>query len=558
MASLTLEQQKEYIKCALDFSYYARTYLSIEDKTKGAGVYVPFELFPFQENIVDTYEKNDKVLTNKYRQAGITTLTCAYASWKLNFFPKTKIAVVANNLDLAKDELFTKIINFLDGLPDWLYTGIKDGGKNTEKNKIFTNGSQIQARAAGKQGLRGYSPNFVIVDEVAFLEYGYEFWTSAGNSISTGGKVFFISTPNGRDRLFYEIYKGSRAKENDFFINEINWYEDERLNKDLKWVKGKDEIIEKDQNKFKELIIKGYKPTSSWFVKQCRTMNNDPKRIAQELEGKFVGSGGSVIEDEYISYQEKVNVIEPISFAEENENMWIFKKPEEGKKYILTSDVSLGNADDFSTIQILDVETLEQVAEYQGKIPPDILGELIYKWATLYNNAYVVVDITGGYGVTTVLKLRELEYKNLHYSNVKSNTYKDRMDGLENYDKQFPGFVVGENRTWVIESLCRAMRENNIIIRSARSIIEFGTFIYVNNRPDHARGSHDDLLFALAMAVYVIESSFNQINKNIEMTKAMLSSWKVVNAGDRVSDFNSQVRDNNGNTKKIQSNFFVF
>ena len=65
-----------------------------------------------------------------------------------------------------------------------------------------------------------------------------------------------------------------------------------------------------------------------------------------------------------------------------------------------------------STIEVIDFETREQVMEYQGKIPPDVLAEIVYNYGEKYK-AYVVVDITGGMGVTTVLKLVEMEYKNL-------------------------------------------------------------------------------------------------------------------------------------------------
>ena len=39
------------------------------------------------------------------------------------------------------------------------------------------------------------------------------------------------------------------------------------------------------------------------------------------------------------------------------------------------------------------------------------------------------------------------------------------------------------------------------------------------------KGKHDDLIMALAMALYVGESSFSQLQKSDEMTKAMLNSW---------------------------------
>jgi hypothetical protein len=55
------------------------------------------------------------------------------------------------------------------------------------------------------------------------------------------------------------------------------------------------------------------------------------------------------------------------------------------------------------------------------------------------------------------------------------------------------------------------------------------TFIYLNGRPDHQRGQHDDLIMGISMAIYVGESSFNKLEKVVERTKIMLESWTVVN-----------------------------
>ena len=49
--------------------------------------------------------------------------------------------------------------------------------------------------------------------------------------------------------------------------------------------------------------------------------------------------------------------------------------------------------------------------------------------------------------------------------------------------------------------------------------------MYVNGRPDHQKGQHDDLIMAMAMAIYVGESSFTKLEKSTEQAKAMIESW---------------------------------
>jgi hypothetical protein len=53
------------------------------------------------------------------------------------------------------------------------------------------------------------------------------------------------------------------------------------------------------------------------------------------------------------------------------------------------------------------------------------------------------------------------------------------------------------------------------------------SFVYINGRPDHQKGGHDDLIMSIAMAMYVAEASFSQLTKVTEQTKAMINSWTM-------------------------------
>jgi hypothetical protein len=185
-------------------------------------------------------------------------------------------------------------------------------------------------------------------------------------------------------------------------------------------------------------------------------------------------------------------------------------------------DVSRGDSEDYSTFQILDFTTREQVAEYVGKIPPDILAEICYKWAMMYS-AFIVVDITGGMGVTTSRKLQELGYKDL---------YTDGLDATNRWkwdpktQDKIPGLNFNNKRVQIIAMFEEYLR-HGLIIRSSRLLNEMNTFVYVNGRPDHQKGQHDDLIMSLAMAIYIGESSFASISKVTEQVKVLLESWHV-------------------------------
>jgi hypothetical protein len=69
------------------------------------------------------------------------------------------------------------------------------------------------------------------------------------------------------------------------------------------------------------------------------------------------------------------------------------------------------------------------------------------------------------------------------------------------------------------------------------------TFVYINGRPDHQKGRHDDMLMSIAMCLYVAELSFSKLTKVTEQAKAMLESWSVNNndASRQNLDFNPNV-----------------
>jgi len=208
------------------------------------------------------------------------------------------------------------------------------------------------------------------------------------------------------------------------------------------------------------------------------------------------------------------------------QEIWVWEEPQEDHQYIMGVDVSRGDGEDSSTIVIIDFTTMEQVMEYQGKIQPDLLAQIVEEYGELYK-AYTVVDVTGGMGVSTVLKLLEFEYKRLHYDDSSGKILSARQRELTSYNKQnkIPGFHATNVRLPMISNLEYKIRTNAVKIRSSRIISEMKTFIYKNGRPDHMEGYHDDLLMSLGMALWVMEHSFKNLERLEKQTKAILSSW---------------------------------
>ena len=482
---LTLdEQQHEIIRCAQDPIYFICTYLTIFDQTQGeGGEIVPFDLFPFQKELVRAYYTHRFNVANKYRQAGISTTTCGYIAWYIMFNEHRNVAIVADKLETARDEMMREVIEFIEKCPDWLRP--EPTFRDTMKHKHYDNDCQL--RAFSSKGLRGYTPTLLFWDETAWTERADVFWTSARPTLQTGGRAIFVSTPNGLDPVFYKTFETAIRKKNNFNPIELWWYNDPRYtaykeeltidpeteapsvefgydpNKkegdhDLYWLKNKskeDEIRVKDEHwthaKRKQMVEDGWEATSTWFENQVRDYNGDMKKLAQELLCSFLGSGDNFIAEEHLKRIEENEIETPIRQEYTDLEMWVWEDPKDAEEYVLTIDVASGHGDDYSCINIYKIAEfteekvvkahgrvkkkkfkrfrLEQVAEYYNKQSPSVIGEIAYTYGTKYNQAYAICDITGSIGVETINKMFALGYTNIHYSEITHKATRDMLSG---------------------------------------------------------------------------------------------------------------------------------
>jgi hypothetical protein len=567
------EIAQEYVKCLSDESriYMIEHYLKTFDMRKNKDV--PFKLFPRQKDLIQAFRDYKRNITTKPRQAGITTTTAAFLTCQIVLAspesPET-ILIVGRDLKLSQN-LLMKIEQFLQQIPRWFWGNeyfSPDPKSEANKKDIFKthnksmlelkNGCKVYAISSGENAARGISSvSWLVFDEAAFIENGLAVYAQAVATTSTGGKTIMISTPYGKDQLYYGIYDKAIRGKNDFHVTELRWYEDPRYNPFLKWVL-KDEdghVVEEYEEPvlnsegeveyapehWKEMIRKGYTATSPWYVGMCNALNNDPQKIAQELDVSFVGSSDNVVEPMYVDMQRNQNVREPDPNLRDRdfEETWIWKAPIEGHKYIMSIDNSRGDSEDATAIEIIDLEgidddgmpCIEQVLEYSGKLYGDVVGEIANNYGRLYNDAFCVVESIGGYGDATLRTLQNLNYPNLYYDDENLNRgymVKNQGNTKNSNDERMPGFHSNSVRFQMLSNFANMVRTNQFKIRSQRVCAELDTWVWKNGRQDHLDGFHDDTLTCLAMGLFVLQFSINRKlhdkSKDTAMLKAMINA----------------------------------
>ena len=570
------EMANQYAKSYMDKTriYFIEKYLSTFNAS--VGKLTPFNLFPRQKAFLKSLAENKASIAIKHRQAGITTITSAWAAAQMVFSPKESpetILCIGNKLDLSQ-QLIYKIRDFLLQVPRWYWgDDYYSPDPKSEKNKkdIFVrnskseleifNGSKVFARSSGPNAARGISAvSILIFDEAAFIEDGLSVYSSAVAATASvpNSKIVMVSTPNGKDELYYNTYKQALSKENNYNPVEFKWFQDLRYNKNLSWYKKDKDTgetqwivedtldetgtVKYDEEKWRKLERDGWIPTSPWYIDMCRSFNNDSMKIAQELDVSFMGSANNVVGPEFIEMQQTLNVREPLTTMSDAlaPETWFWKPPYENHRYICSIDPSRGDAGDRTAIEMIDMDgrdengmpIVEQVMEYLGKRTGDEIGQMAYNYAKMYNEAYIIVDSTGGVGDACLLTLIQLGYKNIYYEDSTQKTYTIQYASkplFNNYQDKLPGFHFQGNRFPVLSNFAGMVKNNEFKIRSIRVINELETWIFKGDtgRMDHMSGAHDDSITCLAMALFVMQFSLNKLQSVKNKDAAILSAYMI-------------------------------
>ena len=386
--NFTEKEIKEYIKCSQDPVYFCKQYLKVISLDDGL---VPFDLYPYQEKMFEHFNNNRFSIVLACRQSGKSISSVGYIIWFAVFHSEKTIAVLANKGATAR-EMLGRVTLMLENLPFFLQPGTKALNKGSIE---FSNNSRIIAAATSGSSIRGMSVNLLFLDEFAFVENANEFYTSTYPVISAGKdtKVIITSTANGIGNTFHKIWEGAVQKVNEFIPFTVNWWD----------VPGRD---------------------AEW--KRQTISNTSQLQFDQEFGNTFYGTGDTLINAETLLGFRASNPQEVLEGAD----LLIYERPIKDHEYIMTVDVSKGRGQDYSTFNVIDISTrpFKQVAVYRNNtISPILFPNIIYKYATLYNESYVVIESNDQGTLVCQGLYQDLEYENIH---MESAVKADRI-GIE-------------------------------------------------------------------------------------------------------------------------------
>jgi hypothetical protein len=471
--TFTESQLREVIKCADPVSgpaHFLSNYFYIQHPTRGRMQYEPFE---YQERLVETYHNYRYSISLMPRQTGKSTTAAGYLLWYAMFVPDSTILVAAHKYT-GSQEIMQRIRYGYESVPNFIRAGVTSYNKGSID---FDNGSRIVSATTTENTGRGMSISLLYCDEFAFVRptIAKEFWTSISPTLATGGKCIITSTPNSDEDQFAQIWRQANKR--------IDEYGNET-----------------------ELGINGFKPFRSyWKEHPDRDEKWEAEQRAQLGEERFRRE----MDCEFIIYDE--TLINPIMLTElagidpiqkQGQVRW-YKQPKKGNIYLVGLDPSLGTGGDPAAIQVLELPSMHQVAEWQHNRTPiqqqvKILSEItkyISEEIDTITDVYFSVEnnTIGEAALITISEFGEENFKGIFLSEPK------RAGQARAYRKGFN--TTNKSKLAACAKFKNLVETKKLHIASKSLVSELKTFVASNNSYAAKLGETDDLVMAMLLVV---------------------------------------------------------
>lgn len=453
----------EYLKCEADPEYFIENYVQIVHVDHGV---VPFKMFDYQRNMVNTFHKNRFVIAKMPRQSGKSTTVTAFMLWKILFMKNQNCAILANKAKLACD-LLDKIRMAYELLPSWMQQGVVAWGREMIE---LENGSKVAAAATSTSAVRGGSYNLILLDEFAFVpkNMAEAFFTSVYPTLSSGKttQIIIVSTPHGMNH-YYKMWMDAVEGRSSYKYIDVHWRD--YPGHDDAW---RDETIK----------------------------NTSEQQFRQEFETEFLGSTDTLISGVKLR---------SMTWRTPTKDRWgldIYIEPEKNHSYCICADTSHGVGLDYSAFTVIDITSVPYrlcAKFYDNQTSPMMFPEVIAYAGQKYNMAQVLGEINDVGQVVVDSLWRDLEYEN-----VISTITKGRKGQFVNQGFDARTVMGLKMDTRVKRIGCANLKDliegDKLIIEDFHIIDELGTFVKTKQSYEAEEGHHDDLAMALVLFGWLV------------------------------------------------------
>ncbi len=489
--NITDDQVKEFIKCAEDPVYFIKTYIQIISLDRGL---IPFELYDFQETMVERFHANRFNIAKLPRQSGKSTVVTAYLLWFIIFNDNVNVAILANKAATAREMLQRLQLSY-ENLPNWLQQGVVNWNRGSLE---LENGSKIMAASTSASAVRGMSFNIIFLDEFAFIptHIADEFFSSVYPTISSGKstKVIIISTPKGMN-MFYKLWHDAERGRNEYTTTDVHWSE----------VPGRD---------------------AAWKEQTIR--NTSEEQFNQEFECEFLGSVNTLITSS------KLKTLVYDDPLKSSQGLDVYEEPKPEHTYICTVDVARGLTKDYSAFCVIDTTTIpyKLVAKYRNnKVKPLLFPNIIHQVVTSYNHAFTLIEVNDIGGQVADIMQFDLEYDNLLMSSMRGRAGQVVGQGFSGSKVQLGVKMSTTVKKTGCANMKQLIEDDKLIFNDYDIIAELTTFIQKGQAWEAEEGCNDDLSMCLVIFSWLATTDyFRELHDNDVRTRMYLEQKEAIEA----------------------------
>jgi hypothetical protein len=477
----TEENVIEFLKCKQDPVYFARKYIKIVSLDEGL---VPFDMYPFQEKLIQNFHDNRFNICKMPRQTGKSTTCVSYLLHYAVFNDNVNIAILANKASTARD-LLGRLQLAYENLPKWMQQGIISWNKGSLE---LENGSKISSNSTSSSAVRGGSYNVIFLDEFAFIpnHIADDFFASVYPTISSGQstKVIIVSTPRGMNH-FYRMWHDAERGKNEYVPTDVHWSE----------VPGRDQ---------------------AW--KEQTIANTSEAQFKVEFECEFLGSTNTLINPTKLKNLVYENPIK------RNAGLDIYENAKPENNYLITVDVARGLGNDYSAFIVFDITQFpyKVVAKYRNnEIKPMLFPNIIQEVGKAYNDAWLLIEVNDiGDQVANILHY-DLEYDNLLMASMRGRAGQIVGTGFSGKKSQLGVRMTSAVKKLGCSNLKTFLEDDKLLTVDYEIISELTTFSQKHNSFEAEEGCNDDLAMCLVIFSWLVAQDYfkemtdNDVRKRI-------------------------------------------
>ena len=467
---------------------------------------VPFRLNVAQRILDDALTGRD--IVPKARQEGVSSYVlaryCAICLTQEN----ARCVVISHDIP-STQRMLKKVHYILENI-----NGPPPRIKNASKNEIVfeKTGSMFYIGTAGSRIFgRGDTISHLHCSEYAYWPKPKELLTGLFQAVPASGEIIIESTGNGTGNDYYKRTMRAAAGQSRFTCHFLPWHIFPEYSVQLTAEQESAVLANLRDDLDEPRLVDEFNLTAGqivWRRDKIEELDFDIAMFRQEypmtLDECFQSSGHSIFSN--------INLINTDDWVREAPGTFALKgHPREGLTYVVGADPAGGSGRDQSSIEVLCVETDEQVFEFfSNTIPPDLFGHKVASVGRRFGMALLSIE-SNNHGIVTINEARKVYPQSLIYRAFKKPT-------TNPFDESLIGLGVSTNarsRPILIAEL-RSAISSGLKIYSTHLKGELDSFVETETGKLEADGdANDDCVIALAMA-------------NIAREKALLTSVKAL------------------------------